>query len=194
MKKTAGLFLAVSFLFLCGCGKDSIQSSISVSGSGTITEVIVEDAKEDTDIDEIRKDLDSDITEYYISTIGENIKLSNVELKKDKVIKEITYGNYQVYNGYRESNLFAGSIHSALEVEDNTYFYDTVFLDAKKKKEIKAVDVIGNTSDKVVIFDDDYIYKVDGKISYISENVELLDKKSACLKDGESGLGYIIYK
>lgn len=194
MKRIIVLVLSLILLFVCGCGEKVTENSISVSNSFEITEVTVEDATEDVDLDEMKETIEKEISDYYITTMGKAVELKDLYEEDGRIITELEYGKYDVYNAYNNKNLYVGSIHNAFEIEDNTYFYDVVFLSAKDNKEVKVVDVIENTGDRVVIFEDDYIYHVGGKICYISENVELVDKKSARLKNGESGLGYIIYK
>lgn len=194
MKKAVVIFLAMTFLFLCGCTDVPERNTVQVSNDGSLVEVLVEDAEGDIDTDSVKEALQSKISDYYISSKGDNVKLKEVTIRKGKLLKEISYGKYDVYNSFNDRTLYAGSIHNALEVEDNTFFYDVNFLNTKSNKPVKAVDVIENTGDKVVIFNDDYIYQVENRIYYISDNVELLDKKSARLKEGESGTGYIIYK
>ena len=194
MKRITILFLSLIVLCLCGCDKVPTENSISVSNSGEIVEVIVKDAPEDADEGLLKESIEKEISDYYISTKGDVVELKDLYIKDGKVVTKFEYRKYDIYDDFNQRNIFAGSIHNAFEVEDNTYFYDVVFLDTKTNKEVKVVDVIENTGDRVVIFDDDYVYKVESKIRYISENVELLGKKSARLKDGESGFGYIIYK
>lgn len=193
--KIRTVFLLFVMVLLCGCGEEKQDNTISISDSYQINEITVKDEPEGFSPKEEKERIETELSDYYVSTHGNSIELNEISVSGGTVITELTYGKYEIYNNYTGRNLYAGSIHGALEIEDNTYFYNVVFLDTKTGKQKKTVDVIANTSDKAVIFDSpDYIYHVNGKIRYISENVELIDKKNARLKEGESGLGYIIYK
>ncbi len=195
MKRLLSVVFVIGFLFVCGCGcgKEATKAGILVGDDSSITETTLYKREDEITKKSLQESLEETIKEYYISSHGNRVDIEEIKKEKENFVVLLQFGTSEVYNGFYERDLFAGSIYDALKVEDNTYFYEVQFLDAKKQEEVVVMDVIGDSSKRVVIFQDDILYHVEGKILYISDNVELLDKKSACLKEGAKGPGYIIY-
>lgn len=189
-----GILMAALFLCGCGCGKELEESYLSINKDGSITQKIVESfAEENYDLEELRTMTEEKIEAYYLASSGKKIELTQLKESDEKITVVLEYELLESYNAFNSANLFTGEIKDALKAEDSAYFYNVKFLDAKDKKEVSLGDVVANDSLSVVIFEEDVLYQVSGKLKYVSENVEIVSKKTARLKEGQKGPAYLIY-
>lgn len=189
-----GILMAALFLCGCGCGKEPEESYLSINKDGSITQKIVESfAEENYDLEELRTMAEEKIEAYYLASGGKNIELTQLKESDNKITVVLEYELLESYNDFNQATLFTGDIKDALKEEDSSYFYNVKFLDTKDNKEVSIGTVIANESSSVVIFEEDVLYQVNGKLKYVSENVEVVSKKTARLKEGQEGPGYLIY-
>lgn len=189
-----GILMTALFLCGCGCGKEPEESYLSINKDGSITQKIVESfAEENYDQEELRTMTEEKIEAYYLASGGKKIELTQLKESDNKITVVLEYDLLESYNAFNQAALFTGNIKDALEAEDSSYFYNVKFINAKDNKEISMADVIADESLSVVIFEENMLYQVSGKLKYVSENVEIVSKKTARLKEGQSGPGYLIY-
>ncbi len=191
MKKRIVCFFGVLLLIamLCGCGEEPKGSYISINKDGTITQKIVESFEEENyDIEELRSK-----TQNELDTYAAGSKLTELVEEDGKVTLIMDFDSLASFNAFNQTNLFSGTVKEALEASDGTYFADVKLVDAKKEKEVPIEDITGNGELSVVIFEEDTTYQVSGNLRYMSDNLELVSKKSVRLKEGQQGPGYLIY-
>ncbi len=191
MKKRIVYFLGMLLLIMMigGCGEEPTGSYISINKDGTITQKIVESfAEENYDIEELRSK-----TKNELDTYAAGSELTELTEEDGKVTLIMDFDSLASFNAFNQTNLFAGTVKEALEAGDGKYFADVKLVDAKKEKEVPIEDITGNEELSVVIFEEDTIYQVSGNLQYMSDNLELVSKKSVRLKKDQQGPGYLIY-
>lgn len=194
MKKFKAYTVVIFMLmFLTGCSLKSFDAdtnTVYVKKDGSVMEAIIEDFSESYyDEKELESVINDSIDEYNGDT--EKIKVEKFSVK-DSTAKLITnYKTAEDFANFNEEDFFAGTISEAIKAG---YDFDQEFTNLEEKIDISSETIQSLTQYKVVIFEEKAEIKTDSKIAYISNNVELVNEKTAKLTEDAEGLGYIVYE
>lgn len=200
MKKllSTGIILIIVCGVLTGCGtsKDADTNTLFVEKNNSIVEVSVGDF----DKDYYDKDEFKDYVKEAVADYKEEDGVGTVKFKKlsveDKTAKlNMQYSDYKAYSAFVGEEVFVGTVVQALA---EGYEFDADFTaveDGKLKDAVAQEDVVANDDYKVVVVTKPIDVAVHGTITYVSDGVEIKDKKTATVTElTEAGYGYIIYK
>ncbi|MCI9052498.1 MAG: hypothetical protein HFI05_11390 [Lachnospiraceae bacterium] len=198
MKRWKG-FLCVIVLsfFMVGCGEKEQEfapskDTIYVKEDGSILEVAFDMLdKEYYSSQEMESFVNEEVRNYNLKKVEEIIKIEKVEVQEKEVSAYLTYTKGEAYAEFNKADFYSGTIKGAM---DAGYEFQNTFLNYADGTEVSLAKAVENSEDKIIVYmpDTDSDIRVDGKISYISDNVVKIDEKNVSLIKGE--LSYIIYK
>lgn len=186
---------AMIIVTLTGCAEANFKpetDAVFVKGNGAVTKAIIEDFdKEFYDSDELKKMIDEEISDYNAKFGDNHITVKKYEVADGRVLFYAKYDESKYYADYNDVTFFNGTIRDAL---DTDYEISGEFADADGEA-VKAADAVANEKNKVVIFEEPMEVYTSGKILYVSEGVELIDKKQAVIEEIPEGqAAVIVYK
>ncbi len=189
----AYVVVIIMLLLVTGCSLKSFDAdtnTVYVKKDGSVMEAIIEDFSESYyDSTELESLINDSIDEYNGDT--QRVKLDKFNVK-DNTAKLIT--EYETANDYAEFNeedFFVGTISEAMKAG---YDFDQEFTNLEDEIAIGSETIQSLTQYKVIIFEGKSEIKTDSKIAYISDNAELINEKTAKLKEEAEGLAYIVYE
>lgn len=193
MKKTRAVVVSLMMMFLltaCTGEKSADTNTVSIDKKGTVTETIVEEfAQSYYDADELKEMIDQEVADYNAKAGENSVTVKTFEVEEGKVKLVRTYTSYEDYAALNHSEFFAGTVAEAYDAGYS--FEDMVSPDGSTT--LTKQSVLENGESKIVICDVAGNVRVSGKITYISEDVEVQDHKTATvLEDGE--ISYILYQ
>lgn len=189
------LALAAAFV-ISGCGsekkvEDISETTIGISGKGVITEVSVETFdKSFYSGPEVKAMAEEEVQAYNSSVGGENIRILEFEASGDTAKIKMEYQDYQAYSDYKWETLFAGTVEKANE---EGMQLDVLLTDLSENKKISKTDILSMGKRMIVILQEPISVQTSGRITHISDNVEVTGKRTAKVTDVESP-AYIIFK
>jgi hypothetical protein len=194
MKKLkAYIVVAIMLIFVTGCSLKSFDAdtnTVYVKKDGTVMEAIIEDFGESYyDSTELESLINDSINEYNNGT--ENVKNEKFKVKDQTAKLIMSYKSAEDYAKFNEEDFFAGTISDAIKAG---YDFGQEFTNLEEKIDISSETIQSLTQYKVVIFEDKAEIRADSKIAYISNNAELVNEKTAKLKDEAAGPAYIVYE
>lgn len=188
------VFLTAGFC-IEGCGESRNESCLTIKKSKAVNQRIVESFEEENyDTEELRTMTEEEIDNQNGQAEGNSVELTQLKNSNGTLTMVIDYSSLEAYNQFNGTALFSGTVQEALEQEGEEYFSQENLIKAKDASKVKIDEVIKDTGLLTVICEEPMLYKLEKKILYYSENMELVSNKSARLKDAESGPGYLIYK
>lgn len=196
-KKILLLSLALAAFLLGGCSSTGNieQNTIVVKKDGTVLGAILEDFSDSKYVsDELKAMLEEEISAYNSQAGEGKITLDTYEITEDKKVKIImNYASCEDYAGFNDEIMFTGMISEAYEAGYEFADMESVTGDGAF---LGKADVLEKGSMKIVIFSEPVHVRVNGKISYVSAGVSLVDKKEAAALDEEGTIEqfYVIYE
>lgn len=185
------VFLLLMLMTGCSFGSfDATTNTIYVKDDGTVMQAIIENFDESYyDEAELEGLIKQNVSEYNQGT--DQVKVETYKVKDNKAKLITRYQSASDYAKFNEVEFFAGTISDA---KSEDYDFDSSFTSIEEKKEVSSETIKSLSQYKVVIFKEDVEAKTDSKILYISDNLKLVDEKTAAFTEEEHGLGYLIYE
>lgn len=188
-----GVCIVLAALMLAACGEKSLRVStdtLYIKKNGEVEEASFGMFdKEYYNAEELKKFAEEEVRNYNYSIVKEAVALNKVEVQDNVAIAYLTYVSLDDYIAFNEMDMFAGTVKKAMDAE---YDFDTNFVTFDKGEEVNIVEVTEAGDNKILIVDASMDVRIDGKICYISSNVQKKDKKNVTITQGS--LSYIIYK
>lgn len=190
------LLSAVCLMSACSfMTADYTQDTVVVNKKGTVSGIIVEAFDKDYyNGEELEQMIHDEITAYNDG--GEAIELKKFEITEEgNAFVNMTYQSAADYKSFNEKELFTGTVLDA-------YNAGYEFVDMQSVEEggagIQADEVLEKGSMHIVIFEEPVEVRVSGAITYVSEGVSIIDKKSAKAETSQEEesqkIFYIIYE
>ena len=197
-----GRYLAVLLMAGCmltGCGIlggfSPEVSGISIDKKGGITEVVREMFDESVySKEELEQQLTSEIEAYNTASGDEYIKEKNLKVKDGVAQLKMTYASAKDYIAFNNVEFYSGNVVGAVQ---QGYMFEGVFKTVTSgsvdgASSMWGSSIIRGTNYPTVVFNGPLLVEVPGEILYVSENVNVTDKKTAVCSD--SSRAYIIYE
>lgn len=193
-RKSIGLMVGMTILFLTGCG---LSTSISPSYEADTSTVFVlkKGGVVTTDVEPFALDTyqEKDLQAYVEDAIsdfcaqnGEDVvKLQSLKVNDGEAALTIDYDSEETYSSFTGNNLFVGTV---TEAQSAGFSFEDSFISTKDETVCSAQDVLSaDKEQKVVIFDADGRIQVDGEILYYSKkNNVLIDKHTLEIREEAS--------
>ena len=194
-KKTVVICIFAVLLVLCACsGKedDYDETTIRVEKRGKVSERIVESfGKDYYDINELKGEFTSSVSQYNDSIGSEEIKLKDIELKDSKVYVNIDFNGPSDYERFVGESLFVGTVSDAY---DNGYSMDVTLKGVDSGEKVGKVQIMGMSDRYIVIVSEHVRVRTFRDIDYVSANVDVIDSNEARVLSESDGLAYLILK
>ena len=164
-------------IFMMGCGKEPVVSTMTIHKDGVVESYIVEEfMAPQYDANELKNSVLEEI-----ATVNEAYENPIIELKEFEVIEgvlkaSIEYQDASVYEEFNEETLYVG------------LWEDAKSLGYPVNAELE------NDEYKVVVFSEPVDVSVPKSIVYVSEGLEKTGKKTVTVLDKEKEIYYIIYE
>lgn len=188
-----GVCMILALVMLTACGEKFLRVStdtLYIKKNGEVEEASFEMFdKEYYNVEELQKFAEEEARNYNYSIVKEAVAVNRVEVLDNVAAAYLTYVSLDDYIAFNEMDMFAGTVKKAMDAE---YDFNTSFVTFDKGEEVNIVDVTEAGDNKILILDASIDVRIDGKICYISNNVQKKDKKNVTLTQGS--LSYIIYK
>ncbi|MCR5832255.1 MAG: hypothetical protein K6G67_08980 [Lachnospiraceae bacterium] len=191
------LKICISFLilvFLCGCKNDEYdfaETTITVEKRGKVKESIVENFDKDYyNLEELKTEFTASVDAYNESIGGDEIKLRNIELKKDsKIYVDLEFTGPSDYESFVGEKLFVGTVSDAY---DNGYTMDVVLKGVEKGDKIDKLKIMSMADRNIIIMSEHARIRTFKDIAYVSANVDVIDSNEARVLSESDGLAYLI--
>lgn len=193
MNKSKMLILAImSSMLLMACGniKPAQVNTVSVDKKGSVTGTIVEDfSQEYYNADELKQMIDDEIVAFNQKAGADHVVVSNYDVAQGKASLVLKYVSYEDYAKFNEETFFVGTVSDAYDA--GYTFVDVTSFDGQET--LPKDKVLERGTSQLMICEAPQDYVVPGKITYVSGNVTINDKKTVTVaEDGE--LAYILYE
>lgn len=192
-RKTAVILILAALLALGGCASDEEnyeETTLTVQKRGKVTENIVESFSKDYyDIEELKGEFATAISDYNDSIGSEEIQLKKIELKNQKVYVDLVFTGPSDYESFVGETLFVGTLSDAY---DNGYSLDVTLKGVEKGDKIGKIQLMGMMDKNIIILSEHVRINTFKDIAYVSANVDLIDSDSARVLSESDGLAYLI--
>ena len=192
-KKTAVILIFAALLALGGCTSDEEnfeETTLTVQKRGKVTENIVESFNKDYyNIEELKGEFATAISDYNDSIGSEEIQLKKIELKDQKVYVDLVFTGPSDYESFVGETLFVGTLSDAY---DNGYSLDVTLKGVEKGDKIGKIQLMGMMDKNIIILSEHVRINTFKDIAYVSANVDLIDSDSARVLSESDGLAYLI--
>ncbi|MBD5544988.1 MAG: hypothetical protein HDR01_12335 [Lachnospiraceae bacterium] len=201
MKRKIKRLLLVSLIFAAmlfgGCSNTGNfeQNTIVIQKDGIVLGAIVEDFSDSKYVsEELKAMLEEEIAAYNAQAGQDRVVLKDYEVTEDKKVKiYLEYASFEDYAGFNEELFFAGTVSEAYEAG-----YEFVDMESVTGEgaAIEKADVLEKGSMKMVIFEEPVHVRVNGKITYVSNGIQVEGKKEAAVsnEEGITGMFYLMYE
>ena len=189
----AAALLAGLTLSLFGCGSAPTQglSGREIHKDGTIEAVIVRDFDESRySVADLKSMIDEEISGYNFDHAGDKISAGDVSCTEGVLTCVMNYSSDEDYAGFNSRRFVVEDFATAMDS-------DLVKISVKSVKDLTQADldtVTDGDALSVLITDEPGYVIFPGKVRYISDGVEILDKKTVNVSEDMDGLAYIIYE
>ena len=189
MRKRIIVIMTAVLVCLSACAEaegDYAESTIVVAKKGRISERIIENFDKDYyNLDELKSEFESSVSQYNENIGGEEIRLKKVELNGTLLTGPSDYENF---TGER---LFVGTVKDAY---DNGYTMDVTLKGVENGDKIEKVQIMGLSDKSIVILSEHVRVRTFDDIAYVSANVDVVGDNEARVLSESDGLAYIILK
>ena len=193
MNKGKMLVLAIFaslLLMACGAVKPAEVNTVSVDKKGNVTGTIVEDFSQDYyNADELNKMIDDEVASFNQKSGADHVAVSSYNAEEGKVSLVLTYASYDDYANFNEETFFVGTVSQAYDA--GYTFADVKSVDGQDS--LSKDKVLEKGTSQIMICEAAQNYVVPGKITYVSDNVTINDKKSVTVAD-DGEIAYILYE
>lgn len=175
-KKYLALALLVA-LFMTGCAKEPMVSTMTIHKDGVVESYIVEEFSAPYyDAQELESSVLANIASVNEQYEQPAIELTGYELVEGVLKASIEYQNAEAYEEFNEETLYVGLWEEVV----------------KAGYEIGAE--IENDEYHVVVFSEPVDVRVPKKIVYVSDGLQTIGRKAATVTNMEKEIYYIIYE
>lgn len=180
---------------LVGCGKVNTaydSGTIVIQKTGDILGVIVESfSKPNYSAQELQTMAEKEIAEFNDSKGKEAVTVQDFLEKDGRVSSTYWYEDAAIYTEFNKKQLFFGTVADA---KDNGYSFDTTLISTEEGGEsIGEEEILAMSDMHIVILEEPVQVNTYGKILYMSDQIQLLDKKSAKVTSTDE-LSYMLIK
>ena len=171
---------------------DYAESTIVVAKKGRISERIIENFDKDYyNLDELKSEFESLVSQYNENIGGEEIRLKKVELNGTLLTVDLDFTGPSDYENFTGERLFVGTVKDAY---DNGYTMDVTLKGVENGDKIEKVQIMGLSDKSIVILSEHVRVRTFDDIAYVSANVEVVGDNEARVLSESDGLAYIILK
>lgn len=197
MKKISQIILVLmAAAMLSGCtGESEVAeqgNSIQVAKDGSVVGTLVNVLDQSYyDSEELKSMIETEISETNTTLGTTAVTLEDYQCDAAGNVKvKVKYTDSAAYAAFNGGTFYCGNAVTAKD----TYGLNGTFLDVKDGK-ITTDDAVVSEDAKVVVLSENINVTVPGKIVAITDNVEMIGKKSASVSlKSEEDLAYIVYK
>ncbi len=184
------VFLAFLCIFMSACTGASNEeeqpvTSVVIQKDDTIVATIVEEFEKDYyAIDGLKDLINSSIQDFKREYPEGIVELQSVEFLDNtdgvrRVKTVIKYDNAKTYKEFNKEDMFYGTIQEAFEAGYNLNVTLQSAVDTTKYPDIKKQDILDMSDKHILIMEENMLVSSYYKLSYVSEGVEVIDKKHA---------------
>lgn len=184
-------------ILMTGCkGKNESydETTVTIDSKGGITHRIIESFDKDYySEDELRQDIDEQLSDYCKDKDDKAAKLNSLEIKDGIATAEIRFLGCDDYAAFNEVDFFYGSIEEAIERDYPT----DVTLKGRSDGDDDTIGKYEFESMKdsmIVVVSEPVVLKLPKKIAYTTANIDIIDDDTAKMASDSVGLGYIVLK
>lgn len=197
MKKISQIILVLmTAVMLVGCtGENEVAeqgNSVQIAKDGSITGTLVNVLDQSYyDPEELKTMIETEISETNTTLGADAVALNDYQCDSAGNVKvKVKYVDSDSYTAFNGTTFYSGDAVTAKD----TYGLNGTFLDVKDGK-ITTDDAVVSEDTKVVVLSENVNVIVPGNIVAITDNVEIIGKKSASVSlKSEDELAYIVYK
>ena len=176
MRKRIIVIMTAVLVCLSACAEaedDYAESTIVVAKKGRISERIIENFDKDYyNLDELKSEFESSVSQYNENIGGEEIRLKKVELNGTLLTVDLDFTGPSDYENFTGERLFVGTVKDAIE----------------------KVQIMGLSDKSIVILSEHVRVRTFDDIAYVSANVDVVGDNEARVLSESDGLAYIILK
>lgn len=187
--------VTVTSITLWGCGKtgSTDATTITIEKDGKISSVIVEAFDKEYYLEEeLKSSIESDISDYNRANGADTIVFNGLTVKDGMARPSITYQNAKVYADFNKKEFFYGTVAEAYEAE---YLLDINLKNvADESQTIDKNGILANGNMHILIAEEPVHLRTFKNISYISDNITLVDKREAAIAKDSNQLAYLLFK
>ena len=195
MRKRIIVIMTAVLVCLSACAEaegDYAESTIVVAKKGRISERIIENFDKDYyNLDELKSEFESLVSQYNENIGGEEIRLKKVELNGTLLTVDLDFTGPSDYENFTGERLFVGTVKDAY---DNGYTMDVTLKGVENGDKIEKVQIMGLSDKSIVILSEHVRVRTFDDIAYVSANVEVVGDNEARVLSESDGLAYIILK
>lgn len=195
MRKRIIVIMTAVLVCLSACAEaegDYAESTIVVAKKGRISERIIENFDKDYyNLDELKSEFESLVSQYNENIGGEEIRLKKVELNGTLLTVDLDFTGPSDYENFTGERLFVGTVKDAY---DNGYTMDVTLKGVENGDKIEKVQIMGLSDKSIVILSEHVRVRTFDDIAYVSANVDVLGDNEARVLSESDGLAYIILK
>lgn len=195
MRKRIIVIMTAVLVCLSACAEaegDYAESTIVVAKKGRISERIIENFDKDYyNLDELKSEFESSVSQYNENIGGEEIRLKKVELNGTLLTVDLDFTGPSDYENFTGERLFVGTVKDAY---DNGYSMDVTLKGVENGDKIEKVQIMGLSDKSIVILSEHVRVRTFDDIAYVSANVDVVGDNEARVLSESDGLAYIILK
>lgn len=195
MRKRIIVIMTAVLVCLSACAEaegDYAESTIVVAKKGRISERIIENFDKDYyNLDELKSEFESLVSQYNENIGGEEIRLKKVELNGTLLTVDLDFTGPSDYENFTGERLFVGTVKDAY---DNGYSMDVTLKGVENGDKIEKVQIMGLSDKSIVILSEHVRVRTFDDIAYVSANVDVVGDNEARVLSESDGLAYIILK
>ena len=193
MKKSLNFwFIFAMALVMSGCGSkfEPTESTIFVTSKGKVQSAVMESFERAYyDFDELYKEIEKEVKAYCLDKNEELVIVNSLIEEDDTVSLLMEYQSAEDYAEFNDVLLFSGTFEEAVNAG---YIPEALYTAEGEYAEIELEE---HGKLKVIITEESVCVQTSGKISFISDNVVVLDKKLAkAMEAGKNHPAFILYK
>jgi lipoprotein len=185
--KKGYLAAAALLLFLTGCGGNKSysyhpdQSSIFISGDGTLKSALVEEIDTEAKSDGLESFANAEIEDFNKLNADNQVKLEDAAIKKNVAKLVFSYSSFECMKEFAKFTQDNSFDLNSVEV------YKLSDIDVSKMDSIEIPD--GIKGNYIAVIDGKADVYTEGKITYVSNDIEFDDNTAKV-----DGFNYIIFK
>lgn len=187
--------VTVTSITLWGCGKSvsADATTITIEKDGKISSVIVEAFDKEYYLEEeLKSSIESDIADYNRANGADTIVLNGLTVKDGLASPSITYQNAKAYADFNNKKFFYGTVAEAYEKE---YLLDITLKNvADESQTIDKNGILANGNMHILIAEEPVHIRTLNNISYVSDNITMVNKKEAAIAADSNQLAYLLFK
>lgn len=191
-KINAVIIFVISLLVLVGCGEEeTLTASGIIVKEGSIIEAhLVEDFDEAVySVSELDNMIKNEVSEYNSTHAMSAVTAQPVTIENGAVHLVMTFATPDDYTEFNSRRLYIDSLEAALK--DNKIGASMRNVKTGEKADLSAIENPEKYS--LMITDEVGVVVCPGKIAFVSDGVEINDKKQLTVTDEMDGLAYIIF-